>query len=275
MAHIHPTAIVYPSARLAGSVEVGPHCVVGPDVTIEARTQLLSHVVVERYATIGNDNVIHPFAVIGGPPQARAFRNYRTVCIIGDHNEIREHVTIHRGSSTEGTTRIGNRNLLMVGSHVAHDCIVEDHVTMSNQVMLAGHVRVETGATIGGGAGVHQHTTVGTYSFVAGLAGVRKDVPPFMIVEGNPAEVRGVNRHALDRNGFTAEHVEAIKQAHRTLFRQNGAPFSTKVDQLRRHFAGVPAVVKLCNALAASTTGQHGRALNAARAMQRYESQRT
>lgn len=262
MSTIHPTAIIDPSARVAETARIGPYCVVGPEVTIAAGTVLHNHVVVQAFTTLGRDNQVYPFAVIGADPQDRKFRGERTTLVIGDRNKIREHVTVHRGTGNGGgVTRIGHDNLFMVQAHVAHDCCIGDNIVISNQVMLAGHVRVEAGATIGGGAGIHHFATIGTCSFVGGLARISKDVPPFMVVEGNPAEVRSFNKIAMERLRFAEAEIAAVKDAHKRLFRDNGAAISEKLADLRRDYPDVPAVTKLCDALAASAEGVHGRAL--------------
>jgi len=260
MQRIHPSAIVHPTARIAGDAVIGPYCVVGPDVTIGARTRLLNHVVVTELVEIGSDNQIHPFAVIGGEPQDRKFQGEPTRCAIGDHNVIREHVTIHRGTGNGGgITRIGSHNLVMVGVHIAHDCDLGDHLTLANQAMLAGHVRIEDGATISGGVGIHHYATVGTCAFVGGLARIAKDVPPFMIVEGNPAEVRGPNRIAMERRGYAEEDIDAIKECYKRLFRDNGAPMIDKMAALRTDFPECGPVRRLCDFLTAMAEGIHGR----------------
>jgi UDP-N-acetylglucosamine acyltransferase len=266
MPTIHPTAIVDPSAEIADTACIGPYCVIGPEVRIGRGTILHNHVIVQTLTTIGQDNRIYPYAVLGADPQDRRFQGERAFCVIGDRNRIREHVTIHRGTANGGgVTRIGSDNLIMVVAHIAHDCQVTNHVTVANQVMLAGHVRVEDGANIGGGAGVHHFATVGSCSFVGGLARITRDVPPFMIVEGNPAEVRAVNSIAMNRRGYGPQDIEAIKDAYRRLYRDNDAAMSEKLAALRRDYQGVGAVTLLCDALAASAEGVHGRALEGTR----------
>ena len=262
MATVHSTAIVDPSAQLADSVVIGPYCVVGPDVVIDEGTVLHNHVAIQCLTIVGKDNNFFPFSVIGADPQDRKFRGERTLLHIGDRNKIREHVTIHRGTGNGGgATRVGHGNLIMVAVHIAHDCILGDDICIANQVMLAGHVRIEDGANIGGGAGLHHFTTVGSCAFVGGLARITKDVPPYMIVEGNPAEVRAINSIAMTRRGYSAQHIDAIKDAYKRLYRDNGAPMSDKVVELKREYRDVPAVVRLCNALTAAAEGIHGRAL--------------
>ena len=262
MPSIHTTAIIDASAEIADDVEIGPYCVVGPDVTIGPRTVLHNHVTVATLTTVGEDNVLYPFSVIGADPQDRKFRGERTTCLVGDRNAIREHVTIHRGTANGGgVTTLGSDNLVMVASHIAHDCQLGDRIVIANQVMLAGHVHVHDGANIGGGAGLHHFTTVGRCAFIGGLARISKDVPPYMIVEGNPAEVRAVNSIAMMRNGFSNEHIEAVKDAFKRLFRDNGAPIVEKLDELRERYRDVPAVLELCDALEATSDGVHGRAM--------------
>jgi UDP-N-acetylglucosamine acyltransferase len=266
MAKIHPTAIIDAAARLAGSAVIGPYCVIGPDVEIGEGTVLHNHVVVQSLCTIGEENEIFPFSVLGADPQDMKFRGERATCEIGDRNKIREHVTIHRGTANGGgLTRVGSDNLIMVAAHIAHDSIIGNEICIANQVMIAGHVQIHDGANIGGGAGVHHFTTIGRCAFVGGLARIAKDVPPFMIVEGNPAEVRAINSLAMTRRGYSADHIEAMKDAFKRLYRDNGAPMIEKLAELRREYAEVPAVLMLCDSLAATADGVHGRALENSR----------
>jgi UDP-N-acetylglucosamine acyltransferase len=262
MAKVHPTAIIHQSAELGSSVEIGPFCVIGPQVAIGEGTVLHDHVTVQTLTRMGRDNQVYPFSVIGADPQDRKYQGERATCEIGDRNLIREHVTIHRGTANGGgVTRIGDDNLIMVAAHIAHDCRLEDNICIANQVMLAGHVRVERHANIGGGAGVHHFVTVGECSFVGGLARITKDVPPYMIVEGNPAEVRAINSIAMVRRGLSPADIEAVKDAFKFLYRQDRAVMSDKLVRLRREHAGVAAVQRLCTFLEASAEGVHGRAL--------------
>lgn len=263
----HPTAIVDPSAKIADSVEIGPYCVIGPEVVIGAGTVLHNHVIVQALTTIGEDNEIYPFSVLGADPQDRKFHGERAHCVIGSRNRIREHVTIHRGTANGGYyTRVGSDSLIMVAAHIAHDCQIADHVTIANQVMLAGHVRVEDGANIGGGTGVHHFVTIGTCSFVGAMARISQDVPPFMMVVGNPAEVRAVNSIAMNRLGFQPEDIEAVKDAYRRLFRDNDTAMAEKLCALREAYPTMGAIKALCDALDATADGVHGRALEVQRA---------
>lgn len=266
MPKIHPTSIVASDARLADSVEIGAYCCIGPEVTIGGGTVLHHHVVVQALTEIGEDNVVYPFSVIGADPQDRKWRGERSMCIVGDRNQIREHVTIHRGTVGGGSiTRVGSDNLVMVAAHLAHDCIVGSNIVIANQVMVAGHARIEDGANIGGGAGIHHFATVGGGSFVGGLARITKDVPPFMIVEGNPAEVRAVNSIAMTRRGYPPEEIDSMKDAFRRLFRENGATMTEKLVELRQVYADYPSIMQLCDALDATSRGVNGRALERTR----------
>jgi UDP-N-acetylglucosamine acyltransferase len=217
---IHATAIVHESAELAEGVEIGPYCVVGAGAKIGPGTKLLAHVCVLGHTSIGETNTIFPFAVIGADPQIRkkedAGEGLRTV-LIGDHNVIREHVTIHT-SSIRGQTRVGSRCLLMVGCHVAHDVTVGDHVTIANGVQLAGHVVVEDHVTFGGLAGVQQFARIGESAFVAAGAMCERDVPPFVIVQGDRAKVRALNKVGLERRGVPRESIRALERAFRAIF---------------------------------------------------------
>lgn len=260
MSTIHPTAVLDSTAVIAEGVVIGPSCCIGPNVRIGAGTQLLNHVTVQCNTTIGENNRIFPYAVIGGDPQDKKFAGEPTTLEIGDRNEIRENVTIHRGTqSGGGITVVGNDNLLMVGSHVAHDCMLGSDLVIANQVMLAGHITVEDCATIGGGAGINQFSRIGRCSYVGGLARITRDVPPYMIVEGTPAEVRAVNIVAMSRRGYPEDQIDAMKEAHKRLFRDNGGSLQEKMAQLLDEFGEHQPVQHLCEAITASAAGRHGR----------------
>jgi UDP-N-acetylglucosamine acyltransferase len=215
--HVHASAVVDPHAELHDGVEIGPFCVVGPGVVIGARTTLQSHVVVTGPATLGEGNVVHPFAVIGGPPQHKRDQGGPSRLVVGDANVIREHVTIHRGTDG-GTTRVGSHVLLMVGAHVAHDVSVGSHVTVANAVQLAGHSVVGDYATFGGLAGVAQFVRVGESAFVAAGAMVEREVPPFVIVQGDRARVRALNEVGLRRRGVPEASIAALARAFRAIY---------------------------------------------------------
>lgn len=262
MALIHPTAVIDSTAQVADDAVVGPWCVIGPKVTVGPRTILRNHVVVESHTRLGADNVLYPFCSIGGTPQDRKYRGEETWLEIGDRNHIREQVTIHRGTTTGGgATRIGNGNLLMVGAHVAHDCQLGNDITVANAVLFAGHVHVGDGATIGGNAAFHHFVTIGTCALVGGLARVAKDVPPYLIVEGSPARIRGHNHIQMTRRGASERAIDAVRTAYRRLFCEAGATMTARIEELRAEFAEIAQVHELCDALVASASGVHGRAL--------------
>jgi UDP-N-acetylglucosamine acyltransferase len=265
MSSIHPTAIIDPSATLAADVEVGPYSVIGADVRIGEGSIVMSHVTVGARTEIGERNRLHPGCVLGGEPQDRKYAGELTSCRVGDDNDIREHVTLHRGTGNGGgETVIGSGNLLMVGAHVAHDCRIGDRTVIANQVMLAGHVVVEDGASIGGGVGVHHFATIGTLAFVGGLARISRDVPPFMIVEGHPAEVRAVNVIGMLRNGFEQADVDAMKDAYRRLYRHSGA-VAVELPAILGEYSDLPAIQHLCDSVKSAAGGVHGRAREASR----------
>jgi len=257
---IHPSAVIDPSACIADSVIIGPSCVVGPDVQIGSGTHLYNHVTVQCNTTIGEDNRFYPFCVIGGDPQDKKFDGETTTLHIGNRNQIREHVTIHRGTGHGvGNTTIGDDNLLMVGAHVAHDCSLGNDIVIANQVMLAGHITVEDCATIGGGAGINQFSRIGRCAYVGGLARITRDVPPYMIVEGVPAEVRAVNIVAMTRRGYSDDVIDAMKEAYRRLFKENGGALADRMENVLRDLGTFDPVQHLCAAMAASAAGRHGR----------------
>jgi len=226
MAKIHPTAVVEKDAQLEEDVAIGPHCVVGSGVSIGAATVLDAHVVVAGRVKIGRANYFYPNSVIGCCPQVMGLTpdSDTGALLIGDRNVIREGVTVHPSRYGDASTEIGNDNLIMIGTHVGHDCIIEDKTVLSNSVQIGGHCKIETGAWFSGMAGAHQFVTVGQWCFVAGLAGLTRDMPPFMMVSGHyPAVVRGVNKRGLTRAGLSAEQQERIQGAYKRLYRDEGA----------------------------------------------------
>ena len=214
------TALVDSRAKIADSVEIGPFCVIGPDVTIEGATRIENGVTITGRVTIGRYNHIYPGVVIGGEPQDLSYRGGDTQVIIGDHNVMREAVTINRASEKEdGITRVGNHCYLMACSHVAHDCYLGDRVILANGTLLGGHVHVHDYATLSGAVAVHHYTTIGRNSFVGGLSRVINDVPPYILVEGSPAKPRCINVVSLKRNGFSDDTIRALTDSYRLLYR--------------------------------------------------------
>ena len=241
---IHPTALIDPRAELAPDVEVGPYSVIGPGVQIGARSRLHAHAVVLGPTVLGEGNVVSSFAVIGGESQKRASGPGVSRLVAGTNNVFREHVTVHRGTEG-GSTRIGNENLFMVGSHVAHDAAVGSSCTFANGVQLAGHARVEDFATFGGLSGVAQFVVVGQSAFVAAGAMCERRVPPFVIVQGDRARVRALNVVGLRRRGVPEESLERLSEAFRTLFGRR-VPRAAALRLVKR---GDPFVDALLDAL--------------------------
>ncbi|MFT7642422.1 MAG: UDP-N-acetylglucosamine acyltransferase, partial [Pirellulaceae bacterium] len=217
---IASNADVHPSAEIGEDVRIGPFCCIGPHAIIGRGTRLENNVTVMGRTTIGEYNRIFPGAVIGGEPQDVSYRGSDTRVVIGDHNMIREMVTINRGSEKEaGITSIGNKCYLMTGAHIAHDCRISDHVIIANNTMLGGHVHIHDNATLSGGIGVHHFATIGSYSFVSGLSRVLQDVPPYMLVDGIPARPRCVNVVALKRSEMDADVIGSLTSAYKLIYR--------------------------------------------------------
>jgi len=218
---IHPTAVIHPSAKLDDGVKIGPYAVVGEHCSIGSGTTLGPHAVIEPYTTIGSDCQIFSGAVIGAVPQDLKYGGEQSYTVIGDRNVIRECVTINRATGLGEVTRVGDDNLLMAYVHVAHNCIVGNHIVLANAVTLAGHVEVEDFVTIGGLTGVHQFTRIGTMAMVGAMARVVQDVPPYMLTEGNPPKVYGPNVLGLKRRGLDQETRTLLKRAYKLLYRSD------------------------------------------------------
>lgn len=234
---IHPTAVVHPNAQLADTVEVGPYAVIGEFVSVGARTRIGSHVVIEGWVSIGEDNHLFPGAAIGLEPQDVSYRGAQSKVEIGDRNQIREYVTIHRATQADAVTRVGSDNFLMTGVHIAHNCCIEDGVILANTVGLGGYVHVESKVVIGGMTGVHQRVRIGQLAMVGGMSRISRDVPPFMLIEGNPARVRGLNVVGLRRSGIEASSdvLKDLKRAYQLLYRQTHISFAQALAQLTDH----------------------------------------
>ena len=268
---IHPLACVDPRARLAADVEIGPFCVVGPDVRIGRGTRLMNNVTVIGHTTLGADNVLFPNSVLGAPPQDKKFRGEETRLDVGDNNHFRENVTIHLGTAKGGgVTRVGSGNLLMVNVHLGHDVTMGDNCVFANNVMVAGHVHIGNGVVLSGAAGIHHFVTVGDYVYAGGQAQMSHDVPPFVKVD-DANKIRGVNSVGLRRNGFSADDVSAVEQIVWRLFldRDRGPMNAT----LRKFRAGEyaelsrnPNVVRVVEFLERRNLGRHGRYLESLRA---------
>ena len=259
MCRISPLASVDPSAELAADVEVGPFCLIGPHVKIGPGCKLLSHVVIVGHATIGPNNIFHPNAVIGGPPQDRKFRGAPTRIEIGENNIFREAVTVHLGTEKGGgVTRVGNGNFLMVNTHLAHDVQVGNNCLFANNCMLAGHVICGDNVNMMGACGVHHLVTIGEFSYLGGASRIHHDVPPFCKVDGND-KVRLINSKGLRINGFAEQDVEALEEAHRQLFHRD-RPFAVGRAQFDLSNGINPYVKRLIDFLDRRSASRHGRA---------------
>ncbi len=219
---IHPQAIVDPSAKIADDVSIGPFSIIGANVEIGSGTTVAPHVVINGPTKIGRDNRIFQFASVGEKPQDLKFNDEQTELIVGDRNTIREYVTLHRGTPGGGNvTRIGNDNLFMASSHVAHDCVVGDNVILANATAIAGHVIVEDHVILGGYTTVHQFTRIGAHAFTGFSTAIDRDVLPFFTVAGNRARAIGINKEGLKRRGFSAESIRALQDAFKLLIKSS------------------------------------------------------
>ena len=251
---VHPTAVVDPKAQIGEDVSIGPFCVIGPDVTLGARTKLMSHVVIDGVTTLGEDNVVYPFATLGGPPQHTAHKGEPTQLVIGDRNLIREHATMNTGTvGGGGVTRVGSDGLYMIESHVGHDCIVGDQVILTKQATLGGHCEVGDFVIVGGLAAVHQRTRVGRHAMIGGLAAVVKDVIPYGSVWGNHAHLEGLNLLGLKRRGFSRETINAMRAAYRMLFANEGT-FNERLEDTVETYASCPEVMEIVDFIRADAS---------------------
>lgn len=245
MGDIHPTAIVAPSAEIASNVSIGPYCLVGPRVRLASDVRLISHVVVEGMTSIGEGTVVYPFASIGHRPQDMKYRGEASRLDIGRRNQIREHVTMNPGTEGGGmVTRVGDDGLFMVGAHVAHDCIIGDHVIMANNATLAGHVLVGDYAFLGGLSAVHQFVRIGRHVMVGGMTGVENDIIPYATVTGNRAHLSGLNLVGLKRRGFSREDIHALRNAYRLLFAPEGT-LTERIEEVAAQYRDCPPVMEI------------------------------
>jgi UDP-N-acetylglucosamine acyltransferase len=252
---VHPTAIVAPGAQLDPSVEVGPYAIIGPRVRIGAETIVGSHAVIDGATTIGQKNHIFHHTSVGAPPQDLKYAGEDTQLVIGDGNSIREFATLHKGTvGGGGVTRVGNQNLFMAYSHVAHDCVVGDGCVFANGATLAGHVEIGNHVILGGLSAVHQFTRVGKHVFISGGTMVVMDVPPYCTAQGDRAELAGLNTVGLSRHGFTDEQIARVKDAYRILFRSK-LGLAEALDSLKAEHGGHPEIDHLLEFLVQSKRG--------------------
>jgi UDP-N-acetylglucosamine acyltransferase len=235
---IHPTACIAPGAQIDPSCEIGPFAVIGPQVKLGPGNSVGAHAVLDGDTTLGQGNRIFPHACLGQIPQDLKYGGEKTKLVIGSRNQFREFVTVHIGTAGGGgVTRIGDGSLFMANSHVAHDCVVGDACVLANSVPLGGHVTLEDHVILGGLSAVHQFTRVGRFVFSAGGSIIVQDVAPYCMVQGDRAQVIGVNTTGLVRNGFSEDQVARVKEAHKIVFRQK-LSLKEACDQLRAHYRG-------------------------------------
>ena len=251
---IHATAVIEDGAQLGEGVRVGPYCVVGGDVVLGDRVHLRSHVVVEGHTTLGDDCEVFPFASVGAPPQDRKYEGEPTKLIVGARTVIRECATLQPGTVASrgiGETRVGADCLLMAYVHVAHDCVVGDHVIIANASQLAGHVVIEDHVVFGGMTTVHQFVRVGTRAFTGARTHLVKDVPPYMMADGHPAHLFGLNKVGLERAGLDPQVIKALKDAYKAIFLRGA--YAEGVQEASS--SSVPEVERLARFLQASERG--------------------
>ena len=256
---IHPSAVIESSAELAADVTVGPFAYIGPRVKLGRGCVVHHHASLEGDTTVGENNAFFPNAVVGAEPQDLKYRGGNCKLVIGNANVFRENVTVHIGTEEGGGyTRIGDDNLFMIGTHIAHDCLVGSHCILANNVLLAGHVELQDYVVISGAAGVAHYCTIWQHAFIGGLSGVQRDVPPFMIVDGHPIAVRGVNRTGLKRRGFSDEQLDALKTAYKLLF-SDATPALTQAPELKRLYPESKEIALILAFLECINRGKYGR----------------
>lgn len=254
MAEVHPTAQVSKYSELADDVTIGPYTVVEGNAKIGPGTDIKAHVFIGEDTIIGSNNCIYQGAIIGSLTQDLKYDGGRTYLVVGDHNIIREYVTINRGTSDEASTTVGSYNSFLAYTHIAHDCVVGNHVIMSNLSTLAGHVQVDDAAVIAGYVGVHQFCKIGKMAMVGGMSKVTKDVPPFMKVQGNPAKVFGLNSVGLERNGVDKSERRVLRQAYNFLYR-SGYNVSQAIEEIRADLEETETLLHLLDFLEKSERG--------------------
>jgi UDP-N-acetylglucosamine acyltransferase len=255
MTKIHETALVDARAELDSDVEVGACCVIGPKVKIGKGTRLKSHVVVEGNTTIGERNLVFQFATVGSVPQDLKYKGEDSQLIIGHQNTIREFASLNPGTKGGGmVTRIGDHNLFMMYSHIAHDCILGNHNIIANGATLGGHVIIEDYVIVGGLVGIHQFVKIGTSAILGAGSMVSKDIPPFCNATGDRAKLRGLNLEGLKRRGFTKGQIDTLKKAYRIIF-QSGLRTAAALKKVREEFSNSPEVRKLASFIESSQRG--------------------
>jgi UDP-N-acetylglucosamine acyltransferase len=251
---IHQTAVIHPNAKIGAGCHIGPYCIIGENVEIGEKCQLHSHVVIDGHTRLGRNNEVFPFASIGLKTQDLKWKGGLTRTEIGDDNVFREYVTIHSATAEGETTSVGSKNHILAYCHLAHNVHLGNNVVMSNVATLAGHVTVEDHAVIGGLAAIHQFCRIGKMSIIGGCSKVVQDVPPFMLVDGNPAETRTINKVGLERNQVSEEVQNALRQAYKILFRE-GLTISNALTRIEADLPQLPEVRHLVHFARTSSRG--------------------
>ncbi|MCX6977881.1 MAG: acyl-ACP--UDP-N-acetylglucosamine O-acyltransferase [Verrucomicrobia bacterium] len=251
---IHPTAVIHPSAQIGDDCEIGPYSIIGPNVTLGAGCWLQHHVSLHGPSVIGTRNQFYAFSSIGQKSQDLKYIAEPTYLEIGDSNCFREFVTVHRGTAPNSLTKIGNHGNFLAYSHIAHDCIVGDHVIFSNNGTLAGHVEVGHHAIIGGLTAIHQFCRIGDFALTGGCSKIVQDVPPFMIADGNPAKIRSYNKVGLERHGFTEEAQRQIKESYRIIYR-SALNLQQAIEQIRATLPESPELTQILKFITQSPRG--------------------
>ncbi|TMA95100.1 MAG: acyl-ACP--UDP-N-acetylglucosamine O-acyltransferase [Deltaproteobacteria bacterium] len=255
MSNVHPTAIVDSRAELDSSVEVGPYCLLGAGVKIGKESKIHSHAVIQGRTTLGEGNEVFPFATIGSIPQDLKYKGEPSELLIGNRNTIREYVSLNPGTAGGGmVTRVGDRNLLMMYCHIAHDCIIGNHNVIANGATLGGHVVIEDFVIVGGLVGIHQFVKIGTGAILGAGSMVSKDVPPYCNATGDRARLRGLNVEGLKRRGFQKSVIEAIHKAYRIAF-QSRLKTDDALKKIRQEMAAIPEVERFVSFIAESQRG--------------------
>ena len=254
MSAIHPTALVNDAAILGSNVNIGPYCIIGENVTLGDGVKLVSHVVVDGVTTVGANTVVYPFASLGSPPQDLKYNGEPSRLEIGCNNVIREQVSMNPGTEGGGMlTKVGNNCLFMVGSHVAHDCMIDDHVILVNNATLGGHVQIAEWAIIGGLSAIHQFVRIGRHAMVGGMSGIENDIIPYGSVIGNRARLQGLNIVGLKRRNFSRDVIHSLRNAYRLLFAQEGT-MTERIEDVSNMMSGVEPVMEIVDFMRADSS---------------------
>ena len=254
MTKIHPSAIVHEGALLGVDVEIGPYSIIGPNVKLGDRTKVMPQVFLDGHTSLGAECIVFPFASIGSQTQDLKFKGGTTYVEIGDRTTLREYVTVNSGTADGEVTKVGSNSLIMAYCHVAHGCKVGNRVIMANNASLSGDVLVEDDVVIGGMAGIHQFTRIGTCAMIGGMAKITQDVPPYMLVDGNPSGVHGINSVKLQRLNVSAETISLVKKAFKMLYR-DGLSTRQAMERIQVELPKTPEIERIIKFIETSERG--------------------